>query len=545
VDAELPTLLVSADFQPDSYTVHLTDLMHVWSESLDRHAIFRRSKDENTSIDARDGDQLRVLLDKIRLGIDGGGRSTRTLTIKTDAGNPGIILNIAVDLPGGLSPLEWPIYFAPASQSLLTEQLTIPLLEAQQTRMQEMASLANILREKDQVIQKLIDNLESQGMQLGQVFPQAAGKAGRKIDRKTAQEKVKGLKSFDIQLWRGSLEKEESQDIGQLASRVFGNDEPNDGNIKCPSRTLKAPGTWWDSMKGRTVDISSTKSDSKQSSKTSRGHKTPKFIDKKEESIPDDDDFQVQATPPHLASPKDKSATAPPIEDSTDDDDDLDAPSQRTKRPESLPPSQTATKSPAKGPNKLGLVGGKKVPPKPIPEDDDETTEGSTPSPVQKAASPKERTASPVPVPSPVKPKRTLGRVGGKKATPEPEEAPPAKEQPKPTRGRLGQVGGKKKEKEATPVPSEEEAETVVSPPKPPAEEKRKLGSLGGRKANQREEEADATPEEPRGRAVKQEEMKEPPPRETSEERANRKREQLRIDLEEKAKAPAKKKRKF
>lgn len=540
-DSELPVLLVSAVFRSDSYTIHLTDLTHIWSESLDRRAIFQRSKDENTSIDPRDGDQLRVLLDKIRLGIEGGGGSTTVLTVSNDTGKPCLTLNVTVDLPGGLSPLEWPIHLDSASQSLLTEQLTIPLLEAQQMRMQERTSLGDLLREKDQVIQKLIDKLESQGTQLGQVFPQAAGKPGRKFDRKSAEEKVKGLKQFDMQVWRGRLEKVKFQDIGQLVGQVF-QDGTTEVNIKESSNIWNRPENWWDTIKGKTVSISSGKSTSAELSKTVNGDNAVKSTPKEEDSIRDDDDFQVQSTPPHLASPKEKLAAQQPTEDSTDDDDDLDAPSQRSKIPDSLPPSQPPAKSPVKMPKKLGLIGGRKEPPKPIPEDDDETTEGSTPSPPRRAHSREQCTASPVAAPSPAKPKRTLGRLGGKKATPEPEEPPPAKEEPKPSRGRLGQVGGKKKE--VTPVPPEQETDTLVSPTKP-VEEKKKLGSLGGRKSKRGEEETAVVPEEPRGRAVKQEEQKEPPHRETSEERANKKREQLKMELEEKAKAPVKKKRKF
>lgn len=546
VGPELPTLLISTSFGSASYTVHLTDLTHIWSESLERRDIYRRSQKESTSIDPTDGDQIHVLLDKIRLGIDGGKGTSLSLAINRDADTPEITLNITVDLPGGLNPLEWPIILTPASQSLLTAHLVVPLLEAQQMRMREMASLADILRDKDQVIQKLVDKLESEGTELGQVFPHIAGKSGRKIDRKSAEEKVKGLKLFDKQVWRQGLENGESPNIEQLASQIFGSGGPWNLNIKGSSNISKRPDNWWQSLKGDTFELCSKMPTLDERSKAKKGKGAEKSVPKEEESTEDDDDFQVQVTPPRRAQNEQKRGTDQPMDDESteDDDDDLDAPSQKPKIPDSSPPSQLAKSPVKKAPKKLGVLGGKREPPKPIPEDDDET-EGSTPSPIQKSHRLADRSASPVAEPSTAKPKRTLGRVGGKKTSPQPEVEEPAKEQPKPSRGRLGQIGGKKKEPTPSPSEPEPEAEAVASPPKPAVETKKKLGSLGGAKSKAGGEASVRPSEEPRGRAIKQEEEKEPPPRETSEERANKKREQLKIELEQRAKAPAKKKRKF
>lgn len=385
ISSKLPVLLISSIFRSDSYTIQLTDLTHIWSESLDKRAILGRSKDENTSIDPRDGNQLRVLMDKIKLGLDGGENSTRKLYFHEDGGNRDLDLDITVALPGGLSPLEWPVHLTLASQSLLTEQLTIPLLEAQHVRMREITSLAAILREKDQVIQKLVDNLESQGIQLGQVFPQAASKTGRKVDRQTAEEKVKGLKQFDIPAWKGAQQKVEPQSLGQLTSQIFGQEQPDYLNITHSSLTLEGQEAWWEDFQGRTIDISAAnQSAASGPSKSAKGKSTVTSKAKEEESTQEGDDFQVQATPPHLASSKEKNHPRPPIDDSTDDDDDLDAPSQKSKHPETQPQPKTPTKSPVKEPKKLGLIGGRKESPKPILEDDDATTEGSTPSRVLK-----------------------------------------------------------------------------------------------------------------------------------------------------------------
>ena len=542
-DSKLPTLLYSAAFGSDSYTVHLTDLTQIWSETLSRRDIFQRSKDENTSIDPRDGDQLRVLLDKIRIGIEGGDSSALILIVNDDDGIPSITLSITVALPGGLHPLGWPVHLTPAPQSLLTEQFIIPLLEAQQARIREISSLTDIIREKDHVIQKLVDKLEAQGTQLGQIFPQAAGKSSRKSDRKVIEEKIRGLKAFDIEVSRQGAKTDETLDIERLASEVFRNDGHPHINVKSTFHILKYPENWWENIKGDTFGIHSSKSILSGQSKVGRDNKSATQVAMEEESFYDDnDDFQVQATPPHLALPKQKSGKQHSVDDSTDHDDGLDAPSQRSKVPDSLPPSQLPQRSPVKVTKKLGVVGGKRDPSKLVLEDDDETTDGSTPSPIRRSPSREEGHKSPIPELSLSKPKRTLGTIGAKKTPAEPEKTLLVKEQVKPSRGRLGQIGGKKKEDK--PTTSLPEIDSVVSHPKLTTDTT-KIGALEGPKSGFGVEENGKASEGHRGRAVKQEPENKPPPRETSEERANKKREKLKMELEEKAKAPAKKKRKF
>ena len=135
---------------------------------------------------------------------------------------------------------------------------------------------------------------------------------------------------------------------------------------------------------------------------------------KAEDSRQGDDDFQVQATPPHRTATTSKRVPSKRIDDnSTDDDDDLNAPSQRSKIPDSFPSSPPPAISPPKQ-KPLGTIGGKKPAPKPPSSVDEETTDGEPSSPVELHP----EKASPVPEQSTPKKKRALGRVGGKKEPP-------------------------------------------------------------------------------------------------------------------------------
>jgi hypothetical protein len=529
--AQLPPLLLSAAFDSDSYTIHMTDLTYIWSERLDRRAIIRRSEEEGTSIDPSDDDQFRILLGKIRLGLEGHKNATSALIISADDDRPTIILNLTVPLPGGLAPLQWPIRLSAKPQSLFTGQLTVPLLETQHAHMQEVKSLGEVLEAKDHVIQKLLDKLESQGTELGQIFPQAARKAGQKIDRKKAEERVKGLERFDMDAWRQNLDTKKSQDAGHLISEVFGGDTTGRLSIEAGTTQDEAAESWFERI--TTNGLGNPSPQKKRS--------TLKPALRKEPSS-ENDDFQVQATPPRLASRAPKPSPPKPLLDDSDsdteDDDDLGGPSQISRIPDSFPKPQSQSQhrpppspsppapSPPK-PEKLGKIGAKKAAPPLL--DEDATTEDSAPSPPPKSKSP-----SPFPTPEPApkpKSKGKLGKIGGKKAAPpppEPEPEPALPSTPKP-KSKLGKIGAKKKEKAGTPAPDSPEPKIKSSP-----------------HSTQEEVGSSNTVEDNRGRSnVKEGKEKTPEPRETSLERADRKRAELKRELEEKAKQPVKKKRKF
>jgi hypothetical protein len=572
-DVHLPPLLVSTAFEADSYTVHLTDLTYIWVESLDHAAILERAEEENTSIDPTDSSQLHILLSKLGLALSSGPKTKLNLKVDLHSGRvrPAITLNLAIELPGGLAPLQWPIHLAAAPQSLLTNQLTKPLLHAQHARMKELESLKEVVKEKDHVIQKLMDKIEAQGIDLGQVFPQATAKGGRKVDRARAEEKVHGLRQFDSEA--ANVQHVLSEDIDLKIESVVGEEN------------------WWDNIQSVPVEISKD---------NACGTRTiSKAALKHQESTQYSDAFQVQSSPTYRASKAPQFSQSIALDDSTDDDEDLGPPSQRSKTSDSFPSlKMLASDSLSRPGKKLGKIGGKKeTPKKPLPPpaaenstDDeqaqvskparqsskiggkrkpsptkDDSTDDEEPAPKSpnppKAASPPShaddettddedapipRQQSPTqspklsPATAPPKPKGKIGKRGGKKENPPPTSSSPSPiEASKAKRGKLGQIGGRKKE--ATPPPPASEHEATAS--QTPA--KRKLGVIGGRNKTALEENSVVEEDETRGRSVKPEKEETPPPREASKERAEKKRRELKRELEAKAKAPVKKKRKF
>jgi len=512
--AHLPPLLISASFTSNSYTIYVTDLTHIWTEVLDRRAIIRRSLNENTSIDpSEDAEQLKVFLHKIQLGVEAKGGTTLALSVKANGDRATIILSITAKLPKPLESLKWPIYLSPGPQSLLMYHLTIPLLQAQNTRMKEMAGLAEVLRDKDHVIQKLVDKLQAQGTELGHIFPGAAGKGGRKISRALAEERVKGLGAFDMEAWRKAMGSGETEDTMILVRDVFGHESSSVFKIGGSSQVFNVSDIWWENIGGESVALAAgTATISGQRGISLKG--TIPLRDGKDEASPqENDDFQVQETPPHLAGKASK-IVVPQTDDDSTDVDDLDASSHRFTVPDSFPVS-----SPAKRPIRLGVVGGKEPTPKSPHIDnnvnDDASTDGEPSSPHKM-----------------ILPKQAV---------------PPAPEVVKSKKGMVGKIGDKKKEAPLIATPDVESESTISLPDR---KSKSRFGVIGHKAVAALEKDGpsvkDGVNHATRGRTeTKQEKDKTPPRRETSRERADKKRVQLKRELEEKAKAPVKKKRKF
>ncbi|VUC22291.1 unnamed protein product [Clonostachys rosea] len=512
-EAELPALLVSFQVEAASYTVRVTDMANMWIESLDRKAICMRGWGENTSIDPSDTpENMAKFLSSIHSALDPSlsGHDQTSMTLSqgdmSDTGEGGLTLRITCDLPG-LPALKWPVHLKKAPSSSITSNLVLPLIQAHYLRQRELDSLANLLHQKDQVITKLLDKLEAVGTGLEHIFNPLSGK--KKVSRAVAEDKVKGLAPFNRSQWGKELWESEGvpRDTSEMTSKVFDKDSIKIDAALTVEDSPKLD-MWWRDFQD-TVAIS-------QSTKL-QGREEKEVTPPPSKQDDDDDDFQVQATPPHLTPSKGKKNAQPADDASTDSAEDAPV-SKRNQNNTSIPPSK-----PQGATRRLGAIGSKKLsPPKasskkpaPVAADDDETASEDG------DATASEVSASPPP-PSPTKTapvKGKLGRIGAAKANPPPqaatsrEQSPEKKEPAMTSRSRPNKIGmiGKI-------TKSDDQSESAADD-----------GAARGRKSGK------AEPTETK-----------PPARETSAERADRRREELKRELEKKAAAgPTKKKRRF
>jgi hypothetical protein len=482
----VPALLVSAHFTRDSYAIHVTDLANIWSEVLDRKAIYRRSLAEDTSIDPTDSPQnMQQFLARVRSALEPAhpDHQSSRVTLEASSGDA-LTLKMTCDIPG-LQPLKWPVHLGKSPASTLATELVLPLMQANLASERQISSLLEIIQHKDAVMGKLLDKLESTGTRLEHVFTTLPAK--QKVTRKVAEEKITGLAPFKKGRWKAELLEDQvsPKDVASLADAVFGHDglEYTAGLDVDTSPGLDG---WWTSLEGP-VSLA------RASEKTQR-EATPA----PQPAEDDDDDFQVQSTPPQPSLAR-KAASLRDEKMKNDD-----SATEEDEAPPSLPQEPKRSR--------LGTIAARKrasPPPPPQPP----------PPPAQEGSETESEPASPEP------------------ADPE----PPRQQQKKPALGRIG-GGGASKAKQRSKSPETEAADAEA----PPTDKPRRLGQIGRKPAAKAEDAAEAEGA-PRGRRRADETSRAaPPPRETSEERANRKRDELQKELERKAAAgPARKKRKF
>ncbi|QPG95107.1 hypothetical protein C2857_007683 [Epichloe festucae Fl1] len=522
VSSGLPVLLVSVDVGPSSYAVSISDMANIWSENLDRKAICMRGWSENTSIDPSDtAENMTKFLSCLKAALDPAqkGHNTTSLTLspaaRTDAGEGGLTIKLTCRL-SGLDPLRWPMHLKKQPPSTVATELVLPLIQSQSDKIKEVDSLMEIIKRKDAVITKLADKLEAMGAGLEHVFTALSGR--KKVTRAAAEDRVKGVGLFDELKWKDELDTHAlgSRSVGELVQGVF-------GEKGLESRTSleidKSPelGKWWHDFQP-TIRISPQKQTESTLSKDG-----PPSIPLQPTNGDDDDDFQIQSTPPHLKSTEEtyratnRSYKADVIMEEEQDSMTPDAGPPPVLSDRRRQPETTTTSS------RLGAIGGKKQPAQPrspLPPADGYTAKLSLDDNEETAseASDEDDVTASLPNTSPVSSSKD----------PAPKQAQ--------KKGGLGTIGGGAKE--ADPLTKEPEATIAKNT------NHQNLGTIKGKLASPVKQEDN----ESRGRTKERDEGSplEQMSRETSQERADRKREELKRELEKKAAAgPVRKKRRF
>lgn len=578
-DAQLPSLLVKASFSKNGYSIRLTDLSRVWAEELDKAEIISRARARNCSIDpGEDAEQYDIFNEKLQSALQQHGNTALALST-TKNGN--LKLHLEAPLPSPLPTFEWEVDLKQMSDRSVEVDLVSPLLQKACLLERHMQMLIAELQAKDKVISKITDRLETSGHDLTAVFPGVANvkTTGNKSKREQFARHVRGLGEFDEASWSA---KAAADSDGLPVS-----DESADGILASlpPVNAEKETHVdWWRKIaNGQHIALTTEGLDDRATSRNQGLNHEQSFSGRSKSDMGDDnDDFQRQATPPHLRAhstlPTSNSDIDDPMhdQDSTEDEDDLDGPPRRSK--------PTTRQVQQKNTSASTLANKRKSPTPPPPkptahaattlgpftheddtdEDDDDLDNPSqlsqkpTPSTSQLPSREKSQTPQP-PTSSAPSPRKRLGTLGGRARTKSPtpmsmtpikEHASPNPRSPSPekpkAKPKLGMLGGRKAKPQST-SPNLESGDVDTPLPK----RGNKLGTIGGSKREtkpSRTPTASATPE--RQHPVPQDDHKPDMKAETAEpedpvERANAKRDALKRQLEEKAKAPVKKKRKF
>jgi XLF-Cernunnos, XRcc4-like factor, NHEJ component len=229
---DLPPLFLNHSSTDSSYTVSLCDLTHIWTESLDRKQILRRASDDDSEIDPSDSpSQLKILLGLIIDALNGKDGTQRHLERRGASqpdlkyGSDVLGLTLSAPLPPPLGALNWTLNLKLQDGADLTDRIILPLLTAAAAQKEQLDELSGTIKDKDHVIDKLIDKLTEVGVDLGMVFPGIAGLPGMKKDgaREVAGERIIGLKTFDRAAWNGQLAQDSAAGMGfgDAVQKVF------------------------------------------------------------------------------------------------------------------------------------------------------------------------------------------------------------------------------------------------------------------------------------------------------------------------------------
>ncbi|QKX53544.1 uncharacterized protein TRUGW13939_00623 [Talaromyces rugulosus] len=552
----LPLLLYRFITTSQDYQLYLTDLTHIWYERLGHGQILQKAEEKETSIDpSEDANQFAVFLQKIRDALEGVGSSgVDVASGKSDR----LEITTTTELPGGLNSLQWTFALSKEPPSEVTQHLLLPLLRSEQGHRRRERELLDYLAEKDKVLSKIFDKIDAS--QLTDIFPSIASSRNAKLKTSGLLKYIKGASRFDESEWQKTFAAEESdtvaaEDIADLASGILKASASKDTHPRAEA--------WWHTLDENEQDIRRPSTKRKPPVQTnpvvSESVKAKGEALGMDGSTDDEGKFQRQKTPPHLKHDKGEISEKIAADDyGTTESDEEAEPASKSKS------TQPHTRPEQQKPKGLGKIGGSRAIPKASqrppsstastassdalqPTHAEQATESDSPSPQRRSViPPPSSTQHEKPVAAP-KRKGGLGKIGGKKPEPEPvkeepsQPASPPLEKPtstQPTK-KLGTIGSKKA------------APTIDLP-------SRDTGTVRGGGMTASEDDSDdldsgptklAQPGPPTSNESPPPVLKRPssePEEELSaQQKADKKREDLKRQMNAMSKAPQKKKRRF
>lgn len=575
-EESVPLLLYKFIATSQGYEFYLTDLTHIWSERLDHGQILQKAEEKETSIDpSEDANQFSVFLQKIRDAL--GGVQSSGVEVAPGKSD-GLEITTTTELPGGLNSLQWTFVLSKEPPSEVTRHLLLPLVRSDQGHRRRERELLDYLSEKDKVLSKIFDKIDAS--QLTNIFPGVAGPRNARLKTSDLLKSIKGASRFDESEWQKNFPAEESdfmavEGITDLASGIL--------KVSAAKDTASGAEAWWQTLDENRQDIRRPSPKRKPPFQTkpvvSENVKQKGKYLGADDSTDDEGEFQVswytkhittkrlinkihqrQETPPHLKHDKGEISEQPAADGyGTTDSDEEAEPAPKPKITQ-LPPRREQQK--AKG---LGKIGGpRRASPEALKKPQsptastassdalqvthaEEETESDSPSPQRRSVIPPSSTQHEKPA-APKK-KGGLGKIGGKKPEPVKDEpsssASPPLEKPPSTQPakKLGTIGSKK----AAPTidlpsrdtgaarrgmtASEDESDDLDSGPR---------FSQPGPDRNEPHHPPSETPS-----PVSKKPPSEPEEELSAQQKADKKREDLKRQMHAMSKAPQKKKRKF
>ena len=249
-----PTLLVRFETHPAGYEVHVTDLVYLWSENLNRKSIIRRALNDDTNIDPSEGpDQLNLLLRHIWYGMNGDPNTTLNVSSRA-SGKEALELKMKSILPSPLKELCWTFDLQLGSQQEFSREVVMPIIGNLFSARNDAGSLMSIVREKDDALDRIRSSLESAGRSMPELFRGIIPKTSKDTPEEALLKAVPSLEPFDEDSWAEMQASAPAKDFKERCEEAF-----REGQQELPKdvdnvRSIEA---WWNEL-GSGVDIEPT-----------------------------------------------------------------------------------------------------------------------------------------------------------------------------------------------------------------------------------------------------------------------------------------------
>jgi hypothetical protein len=270
--------------------VHLTDLSNIWSEELNLHGVVDRASQEQSPIEVskQDTTQLAILLDNVKKPLDNSGDATCRIT-RNNA--DGLTLHTSVSLPEPFGRLTWKFQLEKRTSVTLKDELILPLLVSSHIQHQRITGLVSTMVEKDKAITRLVDQYESNNLDLAAAFPSIGGmKAGRKlVKREQAARHISALRSFREEVWKQETEQLQDSDVTTLGlfQEALAQNTPK---VPPQLKSKNQENSWWAVVPTR---LSPLTVDAKINVKKTAPAAKPKQMDAESTDDETEDEFEV------------------------------------------------------------------------------------------------------------------------------------------------------------------------------------------------------------------------------------------------------------
>lgn len=178
------------------YSIWATDLSRLWHEELERDDIIWQANRNRIQIDVEDANNFGILLKRLASSVEGdvdiAERKSSRIELKT-----------AIKLPEPLPEAIWTFRLELQEDEDFRKHVSVPLFDQTRIQQHNEEDLIQRIKDKDHVIDKLMDALDKYKVDLAGIFPALAtqGPARRTSTRAEAVTRIPALRPFDQQTW--------------------------------------------------------------------------------------------------------------------------------------------------------------------------------------------------------------------------------------------------------------------------------------------------------------------------------------------------------